>query len=565
MNSVANVSIEALFYVLEDIEDRAVLITVPDMRILHANRDYLSAVGLTLEEARGRNCYAVSHHLEHPCNLNGHDCPVRDAMETGEVSVAVHLHDEKGGVQKLVEVSARPIRAETGEISCMLEVIKESSAQRRLYEDLKRKTGFLEKILQTCPEGIIGNDRRGNIFLFNAGAEKIFGYSRDEVVGKIRARDLYPPGGAREVRNYIYSEEYGGQGHLVDFETEVVNKDRKKVPIRLCATVIHEKGEETGIIGFFTDITERRALQGRLLESEESFRGIFETAHDAMVSIGEDGRITLANQSAELLAVYGTGEMVGLDFRTLFPSKYGSYLNEVLTYVSNRARGASGGNMELSILDPSGREIPVQMSLADKGVKGKRILTAIIRDISERKAMEEELRLLSITDSLTRLYNRRHFHSLAGKEMERARRRRGHFALLLIDVDNFKKYNDTYGHVEGDVVLRSLGDHIIKSLRAMDSGFRFGGEEFAALLPDTTAEQAMIPAERLRKGFSERSFLPVQGGDPVHVTISIGISEYVEGCSLDDLTRYADLAMYAAKNGGRNRILNYRELAAPKP
>ncbi|MEK6779615.1 MAG: diguanylate cyclase, partial [Candidatus Deferrimicrobiota bacterium] len=351
---------------------------------------------------------------------------------------------------------------------------------------------------------------------------------------------------------------------LVDYETEVVNKDGKKIPIRLCGTILHEDGEETGTVGFFTDITERKALQERFLESEEKFRGIFETAHDAMVSLGEDGRILLANRSAEELTEYDGGEITGMHFGDLFPAKYRAYCDEILAYVSSRVPGRPCNIMELSILRKRGSEVPVQMSLADKGGKGKKILTAIIRDISERKAMEEELRLLSITDSLTRLYNRRHFHSLAVKEMERARRSKGHFALLLIDVDNFKKYNDTYGHAEGDVVLRSLGELIMKSFRAMDSGFRFGGEEFSVLLTDTTAEQAMIPAERLRRRFSEMEFLPVPGGDPVRVTISIGISEYLEGYTLDDLTRFADLAMYAAKNNGRNRTRSYEGVPGPE-
>ena len=558
------VSIESLWSVLDDIGDQAVLITVPDMVIVHANRDYLDAVGMPLEHARGRKCHTVSHHSDRPCDLEGHDCPVRDAMKTGKISRAVHLHEEKGGAQKLVDVSIRPIRNETGEISHVVETIRRNDEQGRLHEDLKRKTGFLEKILQTCPEGIIGNDRRGNIFLFNAGAEKIFGYSRDEVIGKVHARDLYPPGEAREVKNNIYSEEYGGRGRLVDYETEVLNRDGKQIPIRLCGTILSEDGEETGIVGFFTDITERKAMQERFLESEDKFRGIFETAHDAMVSLGEDGIILLANRSAGELTEYGVGEITGKHFKDLFPAKYHAYCDEILAYVSSRAPGRPGNIMELSILRKGRGEVPVQMSLADKGGKGKKILTAIIRDISERKAMEEELRILSITDPLTHLYNRRHFQALADKEMERARRSKGRFAMLLIDVDNFKKYNDAYGHAEGDVVLRSLGEHIMKTFRAMDSGFRFGGEEFAVLLPDTTAVQAMVPAERIRRGFSEIRFLPMHGEGPVHVTLSIGISEYLEGYTLDDLTRFADSAMYAAKNGGRNRTIRYEGGDGPK-
>jgi PAS domain S-box-containing protein len=92
---------------------------------------------------------------------------------------------------------------------------------------------FFEKILQICPDGVIGNDLKGNIHFFNASAERLLGYQREEVLGKINVTSLYPAGGAREVKEFLYSEEYGGRGRLVDFETEVVRKDGKRVPIRI--------------------------------------------------------------------------------------------------------------------------------------------------------------------------------------------------------------------------------------------------------------------------------------------------------------------------------------------
>src|SRR5450759_2085070 len=102
---------------------------------------------------------------------------------------------------------------------------------------LERRSAFLENVVQTCPEGIIANDNEGKIFLFNASAERIFGYTPEEAIGKIGASQLYPPGGAREVKEYLYSEEYGERGNLVDFETEVLRKSGKKAPIRLCCSV----------------------------------------------------------------------------------------------------------------------------------------------------------------------------------------------------------------------------------------------------------------------------------------------------------------------------------------
>jgi diguanylate cyclase (GGDEF)-like protein/PAS domain S-box-containing protein len=426
----------------------------------------------------------------------------------------------------------------------------------------ERRSAFLENVVRTCPEGIIANDNEGKIFLFNESAQRIFGYTPEEAISKISAARLYPPGGAREVKEYLYSEEYGGRGHLMDFETEILRKNGKKTPIRLCCSVLKENGKEIGYIGFFTDISARVALQAKFVESEERFRGIVESARDAIVSVGEDGTVVMANRAAQDLLGHGEENLSGMEAIRLFPPRFADYWKELSVYASRMGQGNERRNIEIPVLAKSGAEIPVQLTLAEKIVRGQRIQTAILRNISDRKALEEELRLQSITDTLTELYNRRHFHSLAQNEAERSLRNRVPFSVLLMDVDRFKQYNDAFGHDEGDKVLRALGEEIRKNFRTMDTGFRHGGEEFLVLLPDTTAEAAIIPAERLRKRFSAIPFLPHPEEEPRNVTLSIGIAEFRPGISIDDLVRSADRAMYAAKNGGRNRTVSHEHLVA---
>ena len=426
----------------------------------------------------------------------------------------------------------------------------------------ERRSAFIEDVISTCPEGIIANDTRGNIFLYNKSAERIFGYTAEEAIGVLHASRLYPPGGAKEVRDYIYSPQYGAHGHLVDFETEILRKNGKKAPIRLCCSVLLENGKEIGYIGFFTDISARIALQAKFLESEERFRGIFESARDAIVSVGEDGTVVMANRAAQDLLGYGEENLSGLEAIRLFPPRFVAYWKELSVYASGLGPGNERRNIEIQVLSKSGAEIPVQLTLAEKIVRGQRMQTAILRNISDRKALEEELRLQSITDTLTELYNRRHFHSLAQNEAERALRTRVTFSVLLMDVDRFKQYNDAFGHDEGDKVLRALGEEIRKNFRTMDTGFRHGGEEFVVLLPETAAEAAIVPAERLRKRFSAIPFLPHPDEEPRNVTLSIGVAEFRPGLSIDDLVRSADRAMYAAKNGGRNRTVSYEHLVA---
>lgn len=419
---------------------------------------------------------------------------------------------------------------------------------------------IFEKILHICPDGVIGNDLKGNIYFFNANAERLLGYEREEVIGKINVTSLYPAGGAREVREFLYSEEYGGRGRLVDFETEVVRKDGKRIPIRLSCALLREDNRDVGVVGFFSDITTRKAAEREFLESENRFRSIVETASDAIFSFDESHNIVMANRAAEEMLDFDRGELTGSSFRRLIPSKYSDGWEQVERYSASGSAPVARKPFELALLAKSGREIPVQISIAEKRAAGRRTVTAIIRDISARKSVEEELRLLSITDTLTQLYNRRHFHSLAHKELDRAQRTKTVFSLLLIDIDYFKRYNDAYGHVEGDRILRTMGEVMRKNFRTMDSSFRFGGEEFVALFPETPAAGAMIAAERLRTRFSAVEFRPVPGGKPVTMTVSIGVSTYHDGDTAEDMVRFADLAMYAAKNGGRDRTISYEDL-----
>ncbi len=418
--------------------------------------------------------------------------------------------------------------------------------------------------MNICPEGVIGNDLAGNVILFNPSAERLLGYTREEVIGKINVSSLYPKGGAREAKEFLYSEDYGGRGRLVGFETELLHKAGRIFPISLSCAILAKGGAEIGIVGFFSDISARKAAEREFIESQNRFRNIVETASDAIFSFEGNYNIVVANRAAEDLLEYGKGELTGRNFKHLIPSKYGEGWGQIERYATSGGTPSARKTAELILLSKTGREIPVQISMSERQLGEKKIVTAIIRDISAQKAAEEELRLLSITDTLTQLHNRRHFYSLARKELERSKRTKAALSLLLIDIDNFKRYNDTYGHTAGDQVLVKIGEVMRNGFRSMNSCFRLGGEEFVVLMTDTGAEGAMVAAERFRVRYSEVEFRPLPGGKPVTMTISIGISEYRDGDTVEDLVHFADLAMYAAKNSGRNRTVSYADIL-PRP
>jgi len=171
----------------------------------------------------------------------------------------------------------------------------------------------------------------------------------------------------------------------------------------------------------------------------------------------------------------------------------------------------------------------------------------------ERVRMLEELKKLSITDGLTQLYNSRHFYSQLKGEIERCNRYEHKLSLLLLDIDNFKEYNDTYGHLEGDKILVRLGRVIKSCLRKMDTAYRYGGEEFTIILPDTDGEEAKTVAERLRAAVSSEDF--TDGGRPdVNITISIGVTQYFQEEKIASFVQRADQAMYHSKQAGRNKV-----------
>lgn len=183
-----------------------------------------------------------------------------------------------------------------------------------------------------------------------------------------------------------------------------------------------------------------------------------------------------------------------------------------------------------------------------------------LQDITENRLAEEELREnekryreMSITDSLTKLYNSRHFFRQLKQEMERAERYRQPLSLILLDIDNFKGYNDAYGHMEGDKALAALADVIRSDLRSSDTGFRYGGEEFTVLLPQAGLENAISAAERLRESFANTPLSPLPGVE-VQMTVSIGTGQYLPGEMDTDFVKRVDAAMYRAKQSGKNRV-----------
>jgi diguanylate cyclase (GGDEF)-like protein/PAS domain S-box-containing protein len=288
-------------------------------------------------------------------------------------------------------------------------------------------------------------------------------------------------------------------------------------------------------------------LSRRFQNTTKYFESILQDTSDIIISLDKDNYILKFNNGAQEHFGYAQEDILGKSFEALFFNPEDKQLAHLPA--DGEAKSVSA---EIPMKTQSGEKIIVNMTMS-KMKDGGFVLTG--QDITEKKVLEEQLRQknellnkLAITDTLTGLYNCRHFYNVIKGELSRLKRYQRHIiSLVYIDVDKFKEYNDSEGHQMGDRVLKSLGEVINLCIRKdVDAGFRYGGDEFVIIMPDTTMEQAKIGAQRIQKQFAAFKF--------GQTSLSIGIAEAEPEDDEKNFVRRADFAMYRSKKKGKNRI-----------
>jgi diguanylate cyclase (GGDEF)-like protein/PAS domain S-box-containing protein len=316
----------------------------------------------------------------------------------------------------------------------------------------------------------------------------------------------------------------------------------------------------TGAIANSLLYADLKKTEELLEKSEDLYRTFVSNASDIILKTDEKGFLTFVNPAALRVTGYEEGELVGANYLEIVrPDKR----EEAAMFLGIQfVKKIKNTYIELPITAKDGSEVwlgqNVQLIFDEGRVTG---FQAVSRDVTDRRRVEEALkeseekyRALSIVDGLTGLFNSRHFHEVLEEERSRAGRYNQPLTLVMMDIDDFKAFNDTYGHVEGDGVLARFGKIVKNSLRKADAAFRYGGEEFTILLPMTFKNDGVLLAERIRAGFASEAFLPVFGID-VHMTISLGVAQLHEEETAKEFIERADAFMYNAKKSGKNRVV----------
>ncbi len=416
-------------------------------------------------------------------------------------------------------------------------------------ERRRREVAMIDRLLMkstlfnTLPVPVFVKDAGGQYADCNDAFERYTGLDRRDILQRTTFAFL-EPGAAKA--HVVHDRKLLAEEGMACYQEAVPFADGSLRMASLTKASFRDStGNLGGIVGVIHDLTDVQPNEARLEAIlEQSPIGV-------SVSRRDDGRIVFVNTRF--------AELIGLPRDRLVGSRARDYYldNHQRERVLERLRdGGCVVNMEVQFKKADGSPFWTLFTVNQAVVQGVPVNLAWIYDYTERRNMEEALRDMASRDPLTGIYNRRSFMELARQQLARAHRFHEPLAVFVLDVDYFKRINDTYGHATGDDALRMVAGGCQAILREYDILGRLGGEEFVVVLPGATADETRVVAERVRRHLA-RMPIPAPEGR-FHLTSSIGIAG-LEGATdtLEKAIHRADLALYRAKHEGRNRVAVY--------
>jgi len=424
--------------------------------------------------------------------------------------------------------------------------------ERKMMEEKYRS------ILENIQEGYFEVDLAGNFTFLNDSVCRVLGYSREELIGMNNRHYTTDKETAQKVFQAFY-QVYTTGVPLKEFGWDITRKDGNKRYVEGSISLLKDSsGKAIGFRGVSHDVTERKHAEKALRQSEEKYRNILENIQEAYFEVDLSGNFTFFNDSLCRVTGCLREELIGANYKYFSDEENSKNVFQVFNNVYKTRRPKERFDWLIIRKDGTKRYIEASVSLQKDSSNKPNGFKGVIRDITERKLIEQELNHMATHDVLTGLPNRLMFSQLLNHAILSAQRNRKQLAVLFIDLDRFKTINDSLGHEAGDVMLQEIAGRFRHLLRAADIVGRLGGDEFIIMIEDVNE---LSQVATLAQKILTTTIKPVDiMGEECRVTASIGISIYPsDGQDEQSLMKNADIAMYFAKEEGKNNYKFYSE------
>ena len=461
-----------------------------------------------------------------------------------------------------------------GEDQSRFGIVRDVTQLRRDQRALGQSEARYRRLVENAPDIIYRWSFLENRFDYLSSAvADITGHNpRRLAQGELEASQLIHPEHRQRVRQHWSRLLKGQPGELDEAEFMIIDAAGRTRWLRDKALLVRDElGRPQYLEGIATEITESKLLEQELTRGRQMVESTLQGLPAAVMVIDRQHRVVHWNRAMEGLTGMTAEQMVGGDrqWRPFYLEPRPMLADLVLDgdpqQIMERhasmelkrsllIQGGLEGEGFFPTLGPHGRHLYfLAAPIRDQDGKITHAVETLV-DLSDKRLLERELRRLSVTDSLTGLYNQRFFYATLRREIEAAARYGRPLSLLMADLDFFKAFNDRFGHLAGDKALQRVAQVLEANVRAMDLCCRYGGEEFAVLLPHATMNEALGVAERVRGGVALTNFAPEGIAQEVKITMSLGLATLGPGEKDEDLVRRADGALYAAKQAGRDSV-----------
>ena len=475
--------------------------------------------------------------------IRDRDTPLQRALNGEIVRDAAHVIAAPGRPARSLLASGRPILGASGEALGAVVALKDVSALKESQRKLALNEERLAAITENLPALIGQVDQHGNITFLNSRAMRYYSGLGVELIGK-HVSALYTSEGFGSIEPYVRA---AMQGKRVSFEDRIRVKGED---LYFQATYIPAIASDGGVNGFYAmsfDITARKNIENRQRESEERLRTITNNLPVLISYMDREGRYQFANTQYKQWYGIAAEAMIGRTMAELFGDAFFAERAAPLR------RCLDGHSVEFELEVHLGSVPRIVHSVLIPHWRDARVLGAywLSTDVTETRRHEAQLKALADTDSLTGLPNRRSYETHLVAAVDRSARNGQPLALMYLDIDHFKRVNDTLGHAGGDAVLREFARRLSNSVRKTDLVCRLAGDEFTVVLEGIgSGAECTVVANKIIEAM--RSPFRV-GAEFWHVSTSIGIAWNGSDVVAHLLSKNADAALYLAKDAGRNR------------